>query len=180
MTHLVLGTFQCVATQPFAANKRPRRNTGVAGIFFTPTVRCTRIHTQADNNAITRTGSSCPFYSLLKFEPDHIEYVSVSRYNVQSGRDDWLPVTLEIANGAWELTVAPAPVVPTPSPPPSPPTPAPAEKWVCTVCQHVYDPAADGGGKPFEDLPDTWLCPVCGQPKSAYKKQSGGKWMERI
>jgi rubredoxin/general stress protein 26 len=125
-------------------------------------------------------GSSCPFYSLLRFEPDHIEYVSVSRYNVQSGRDDWLPVTLEIANGAWELTVAPAPVVPTPPPPPSPPTPAPAEKWVCTVCQHVYDPAADGGGKAFEDLPDTWLCPVCGQPKSAYRKQSGGMWVERI
>jgi len=42
--------------------------------------------------------------------------------------------------------------------------------WVCSVCSHQYDPAADGDGKAFEDLPEDWVCPVCAQPKSAYQK----------
>ena len=46
---------------------------------------------------------------------------------------------------------------------------AAASKYQCSVCKHVYDPAKDGGGKPFEQLPDSWKCPVCGAPKSAYK-----------
>jgi len=43
------------------------------------------------------------------------------------------------------------------------------QKYQCSQCQHVYDPAADGKGMPFESLPATWKCPVCGAPKSAYK-----------
>jgi len=46
---------------------------------------------------------------------------------------------------------------------------APETTWTCSVCGHVYDPAKDGNGLPFEQLPDTWKCPVCGAPKSAYK-----------
>ena len=38
------------------------------------------------------------------------------------------------------------------------------------VCGHVYDPEKDGNGLPFEQLPDTWVCPVCGAPKSKYQK----------
>ena len=48
----------------------------------------------------------------------------------------------------------------------------------CTVCDHVYDADADGNGVAFEDLPDDWKCPVCGNPKSAYKKQTDGSWIE--
>lgn len=52
----------------------------------------------------------------------------------------------------------------------SPVTPAPsapkAEKWVCSVCGYVYD-----GDIPFEQLPDTWTCPLCGQPKSVFEKK---------
>jgi len=48
---------------------------------------------------------------------------------------------------------------------------ADSEKWVCTICAHEYDAAADGGGLAFEELSDDWLCPVCGQPKSKYEKQ---------
>lgn len=48
------------------------------------------------------------------------------------------------------------------------PTPGPS-KYACKVCAHVYDPQADGEGSEFEDLPETWTCPVCGQPKSAYQ-----------
>ena len=51
-----------------------------------------------------------------------------------------------------------------------------ADKWECTVCGYVYDPAVgdpDGGIKPgtaFEDIPDDWVCPVCGAAKSDFKK----------
>jgi rubredoxin len=121
-------------------------------------------------------GSSCPFYSLLRFEPDEIEYVSVSRFKVVTTRADWLPATLTRTGGVWGITVPPDPAAPTPAPaptPPTPPTPPPAEHWVCSVCAHVYDPAVDGGGKPFEKLPDSFKCPVCGAPKSAFHRQTG-------
>eukprot|EP00928_Gymnodinium_smaydae_P057857 TRINITY_DN41085_c0_g1_i1.p1 TRINITY_DN41085_c0_g1~~TRINITY_DN41085_c0_g1_i1.p1 ORF type:complete len:332 (+),score=46.69 TRINITY_DN41085_c0_g1_i1:21-1016(+) len=44
------------------------------------------------------------------------------------------------------------------------------DKYVCSVCSHVYDSEKDGKGVPFEKLPDDWTCPVCGSPKSSYKK----------
>lgn len=40
------------------------------------------------------------------------------------------------------------------------------KKWVCTVCGYVYD-----GEIPFEDLPDDWLCPLCGVDKSFFELQ---------
>jgi rubredoxin len=49
-------------------------------------------------------------------------------------------------------------------------------KYECTVCGYIYDPAVgdpDGSilpGTPFESLPDTWVCPVCGAAKSEFKK----------
>ncbi len=49
-------------------------------------------------------------------------------------------------------------------------------KYECTVCGYVYDPAVgdpDGGiapGTPFESIPDSWKCPVCGADKSQFKK----------
>jgi acyl-CoA dehydrogenase len=49
-------------------------------------------------------------------------------------------------------------------------------KWKCTVCGYVYDPVKgdpDGGvdpGTPFEDIPDDWVCPVCGAAKKDFKK----------
>lgn len=51
------------------------------------------------------------------------------------------------------------------------------DKYVCTICDYVYDPAVgdpDNGiapGTRFEDLPDSWLCPLCGAPKSEFVKQ---------
>lgn len=51
------------------------------------------------------------------------------------------------------------------------------ERYVCTICDYVYDPAVgdpDNGiaaGTRFEDLPDDWLCPLCGVPKSEFVKQ---------
>ena len=37
--------------------------------------------------------------------------------------------------------------------------------WQCTVCHYVYD-----GDIPFEELPDDYVCPVCGKPKSVFIK----------
>lgn len=51
------------------------------------------------------------------------------------------------------------------------------EKWVCTVCGYVYDPAEgdpDNGikpGTPFEELPEDWECPVCGVGKDEFEKE---------
>lgn len=51
------------------------------------------------------------------------------------------------------------------------------DKYVCTVCGYVYDPEKgdpDGGiapGTKFEDIPDDWVCPVCGVSKNDFKKE---------
>ncbi len=51
------------------------------------------------------------------------------------------------------------------------------KKYVCAVCGYVYDPAEgdpDGGiapGVPFENLPDNWVCPVCGASKEDFQPQ---------
>ena len=50
------------------------------------------------------------------------------------------------------------------------------KKYICTACEWVYDPAVgdpDGGiapGTPFEDIPDDWVCPVCGLGKDAFEE----------
>jgi rubredoxin len=49
------------------------------------------------------------------------------------------------------------------------------QKYVCQVCGYVYDPAGgdpDNGvapGTAFEDLPDDWVCPVCGAAKGQFE-----------
>jgi flavin reductase (DIM6/NTAB) family NADH-FMN oxidoreductase RutF/rubredoxin len=49
-------------------------------------------------------------------------------------------------------------------------------KYECTLCGYIYDPAVgdpDNGikpGTPFEKIPDTWVCPMCGAAKSDFKK----------
>jgi flavin reductase (DIM6/NTAB) family NADH-FMN oxidoreductase RutF/rubredoxin len=49
-------------------------------------------------------------------------------------------------------------------------------KYRCTVCGYEYVPEQgdpDGGiapGTAFEDIPDSWVCPVCGAAKSEFEK----------
>jgi len=44
----------------------------------------------------------------------------------------------------------------------------------CRICGYIYDPAKgdpEGGippDTPFEELPEDWVCPLCGAPKSAF------------
>lgn len=50
-------------------------------------------------------------------------------------------------------------------------------KYKCEVCGYVYDPAEgdpDRGidpGTPFEDLPEDWVCPLCGVGKDEFKRE---------
>ena len=50
------------------------------------------------------------------------------------------------------------------------------ERYVCTVCGYVYDPAVgdiDHGvssGTKFQDIDNEWVCPLCGVPKSDFEK----------
>jgi len=39
-------------------------------------------------------------------------------------------------------------------------------KYRCTVCNYVFDELKEG--KKFSDLPDEWVCPVCGAPTSVF------------
>jgi rubredoxin len=49
-------------------------------------------------------------------------------------------------------------------------------KYECTACGYIYDPVKgdpDGAvapGTAFEDVPDTWVCPMCGADKDAFEK----------
>ncbi len=49
------------------------------------------------------------------------------------------------------------------------------QKWRCTICQYIYDPAeGDPGnginpGTSFEELPDDWVCPLCGAAKDLFE-----------
>ncbi len=39
-------------------------------------------------------------------------------------------------------------------------------KWVCKICGYVYDETKEK--TPFEDLPDSWTCPLCGADKGSF------------
>ena len=48
------------------------------------------------------------------------------------------------------------------------------KKYVCDVCGYIYDPEngdPDSGiapGTPFEMIPDSWSCPLCGIGKDSF------------
>lgn len=48
-------------------------------------------------------------------------------------------------------------------------------KYECQVCGYIYDSDQgdpDGGIEPgtaFEDIPDDWVCPVCGASKDQFE-----------
>ncbi len=51
-------------------------------------------------------------------------------------------------------------------------------EYKCTVCGYIYDPEKgdpDNGikpGTPFEQIPDDWVCPVCGVTKDQFEKEA--------
>lgn len=40
-------------------------------------------------------------------------------------------------------------------------------KYVCKMCGYVYDDAVEE--VKFEDLPDDWVCPLCGVGKDEFE-----------
>jgi rubredoxin len=52
------------------------------------------------------------------------------------------------------------------------------KKWTCTVCGYVYDPAEGdpvagvAPGTAFEDIPEDWVCPLCGVGKDMFEPVS--------
>ena len=53
------------------------------------------------------------------------------------------------------------------------------QPWVCGRCGYIYDPQkGDKKGKippgvPFEDLPEDWVCPLCGASKKIFNPMLG-------
>ena len=50
------------------------------------------------------------------------------------------------------------------------------KKFICDVCGYIYDPTVgdpDNGVEPgtkFKDIPDDWVCPLCGVDKSQFSE----------
>ena len=50
------------------------------------------------------------------------------------------------------------------------------DKYVCELCGYVYDPTVgdpDNGiapGTEFDELPEDWVCPLCGATKEDFEK----------
>jgi len=48
-------------------------------------------------------------------------------------------------------------------------------KYKCMVCGYIYDPELgdpDSGitaGTAFSDIPESWVCPVCGADKTQFE-----------
>jgi rubredoxin len=53
------------------------------------------------------------------------------------------------------------------------------QKWICVICGFIYDEAQGlpehgiAPGTRFADLPDDWICPECGSPKSSFDPYTG-------
>lgn len=51
------------------------------------------------------------------------------------------------------------------------------EKYVCVVCGYIYDPEKgdpDAGiapGTKWEDVPEDFVCPLCGVGKDQFEKE---------
>ena len=49
------------------------------------------------------------------------------------------------------------------------------EKYRCIICDYIYDPELgdpDSGIEPgtaFDDIPEDWVCPLCGADKSNFE-----------
>ncbi|MGI6334262.1 MAG: rubredoxin [Saccharofermentanales bacterium] len=50
------------------------------------------------------------------------------------------------------------------------------KSYVCNLCGYVYDPAVGdpdaniAPGTSFDNLPDSWVCPLCGASKEDFSE----------
>jgi rubredoxin len=60
------------------------------------------------------------------------------------------------------------------------------QKYVCSICGFVYDEAAgypQGGiapGTKWDDVPEDWVCPLCGATKNEFKLQNEPRTITEI
>jgi rubredoxin len=60
------------------------------------------------------------------------------------------------------------------------------KRYKCSICAHVYDPMEGDPsqgiqpGVAFEDLPDSWHCPVCLAEKGKFAPELEDPLMERL
>jgi len=58
------------------------------------------------------------------------------------------------------------------------------EQRECIVCSYIYDPEVgdpDNGippGTRFEDLPEDWVCPVCGAGREMFEPVAAGSQVD--
>jgi rubredoxin len=49
-------------------------------------------------------------------------------------------------------------------------------KYKCKICGYIYDPEVGDNTQgidrntPFEELPETWVCPICDAPKNEFEE----------
>jgi rubredoxin len=49
------------------------------------------------------------------------------------------------------------------------------KSYVCNVCGYIYNPEVGDPSRdvppntPFEDLPEDWICPICGASKEDFR-----------
>ncbi|MCS7202599.1 MAG: rubredoxin [Dictyoglomus sp.] len=49
------------------------------------------------------------------------------------------------------------------------------QKYRCLVCGYIYDPSIGDPDNnippdtPFEELPEDWVCPICGAEKDMFR-----------
>ena len=52
------------------------------------------------------------------------------------------------------------------------------KNYICEPCGYVYNPelgdpdSAVAPGTAFEDLPEDWVCPICGLGKEVFEEES--------
>ncbi|MCR6516082.1 MAG: rubredoxin [Clostridium chrysemydis] len=52
------------------------------------------------------------------------------------------------------------------------------KNYICELCGYIYEPAKgdpDNGvapGTSFNDLPEAWVCPVCGADQSQFEEEN--------
>lgn len=47
-----------------------------------------------------------------------------------------------------------------------------SDKYICTVCQYIYDPT-ENNGVSFEELEDSYECPLCHVGKDMFEPAEG-------
>lgn len=99
--------------------------------------------------------------------------VNLHRWQVDGGRrnsvcNNCLHRRYRILSMSTEPDAKPLADAPEAEEPSAPPTPYEMDRYECRACGYVYEPVRGDGksdilpGMPFDDLPITWRCPVCG------------------